>query len=95
MKKNKLFIAGLVTVFVALVSLTLVSSTWAKYTSNGLTPESYRFIGTTQVTGSAKYRTYFAKDPNYDTDATLNNVETFSKSTSLTRIDIFNSLITS
>ncbi len=51
--------------------------TWAKYTSNGLTPESYRFIGTTQVTGSAKYRTYFAKDPNYDTDATLNNVETF------------------
>lgn len=33
MRKNKLFIAGLVTVFVALVSLTLVSSTWAKYTS--------------------------------------------------------------
>ena len=34
MKKNKLFILGLVTVFVALVSLTLVSSTWAKYTTN-------------------------------------------------------------
>lgn len=34
MKRNKLFIAGLVTVFVALVSLTLVSSTWAKYTSS-------------------------------------------------------------
>ena len=33
MKRNKLFIAGLVTVFVALVSLTLVSSTWAKYTT--------------------------------------------------------------
>ena len=33
MRKNKFFIAGLVTVFVALVSLTLVSSTWAKYTS--------------------------------------------------------------
>lgn len=33
MKRNKLFIAGLVTVFVALCSLTLVSSTWAKYTS--------------------------------------------------------------
>lgn len=31
MKKNKLFIIGLVTVFVALLSLTLVSSTFAKY----------------------------------------------------------------
>lgn len=37
MKKNKLFIIGLVTVFVALLSLTLVSSTFAKYvtTSTG------------------------------------------------------------
>ena len=33
MKRNKLFIAGIVTVFVALLSLTLVSSTLAKYTS--------------------------------------------------------------
>lgn len=34
MKKNKFLIAGLVTVFVALVSLTLVSSTFAKYVSS-------------------------------------------------------------
>lgn len=33
MKKNRLFILGLVTVFVALVSLTLVSGTLAKYTT--------------------------------------------------------------
>ena len=33
MKKNRLFVLGLVTVFVALVSLTFVSSTWAKYTT--------------------------------------------------------------
>ncbi len=35
MKKNKFFIAGLVTVFVAIVTLTLVSTTFAKYTSTG------------------------------------------------------------
>lgn len=35
MKKNKLFIIGLVTVFVALLSLTLVSSTFAKYVTTG------------------------------------------------------------
>lgn len=34
MKKNRLFVLGLVTVFVALVSLTFVSSTWAKYTTS-------------------------------------------------------------
>ena len=42
MKRNKLFIAGLVTVFVALVSLTLVSSTWAKYTSNATGSDTAR-----------------------------------------------------
>lgn len=42
MKKNKLFIAGLVTVFVALCSLTLVSSTWAKYTSTATGSDSAR-----------------------------------------------------
>lgn len=42
MKKNKLFIAGLVTVFVALCSLTLVSSTWAKYTSSASGSDSAR-----------------------------------------------------
>ena len=33
MKKNRLFILGIFTVMVALVSLSLVSGTWAKYTS--------------------------------------------------------------
>ena len=42
MRKNKLFIAGLVTVFVALVSLTLVSSTWAKYTSTSTGSDTAR-----------------------------------------------------
>ncbi len=42
MKRNKLFIAGLVTVFLALVSLTLVSSTWAKYTSTATGSDSAR-----------------------------------------------------
>ncbi len=34
MKKNKVFFLGLITVFVAVLSLTLVSGTWAKYTSS-------------------------------------------------------------
>ncbi len=34
MKRNKLFILGLIFAFVAVLSLTLVSGTWAKYTSN-------------------------------------------------------------
>lgn len=42
MKKNKLFVLGLVTVFVALVSLTLVSSTWAKYTTSASGEDSAR-----------------------------------------------------
>lgn len=33
MKKNKIFALGLIVTFVALISLSLVSSTWAKYTS--------------------------------------------------------------
>lgn len=34
MRRNKLFILGLFFAFVAVLSLTLVSGTWAKYTSN-------------------------------------------------------------
>lgn len=34
MKKNRLFVLGLVTAFVGLISLSLVSGTWAKYTSS-------------------------------------------------------------
>lgn len=42
MKKNRLFVLGLVTVFVALVSLTFVSSTWAKYTTTASGSDSAR-----------------------------------------------------
>lgn len=42
MKRNKLFIAGIVTVFVALLSLTLVSSTLAKYTSKATGSDTAR-----------------------------------------------------
>ena len=34
MKKNKIFVLGLIVTFVAFISLSLVSSTWAKYTSS-------------------------------------------------------------
>ncbi|MCM1260711.1 MAG: hypothetical protein NC182_06235 [Prevotella sp.] len=34
MKKNKIFALGLIVTFVAFISLSLVSSTWAKYTSS-------------------------------------------------------------
>ena len=53
MKNNKLFIAGLITVFVALVSLTLVSNTWAKYTSSVTGTDTARF---------AKWSWSYAKD---------------------------------
>lgn len=33
MKRNKIFVLGLIAAFVAILSLTLVSGTWAKYTS--------------------------------------------------------------
>lgn len=42
MKKNRLFVLGLVTVFVALVSLTFVSSTWAKYTTQATGQDNAR-----------------------------------------------------
>ncbi len=65
MKKNKLFIAGLVTVFVALVSLTLVSSTWAKYTSTATGSDqarvakwAWQFNGTDIDLASAKSVTF-------------------------------------
>lgn len=52
MKKNRLFVLGLVTVFVALVSLTFVSSTWAKYTTTASGSDSARvaYWGFTQNT---------------------------------------------
>ena len=42
MKKNKLFLLGLFVVFAAVLSLSLVSNTLAKYTSNGSSSDSAR-----------------------------------------------------
>lgn len=42
-------------------------STWASYASKGLTSRQYRFVGGTAV-ATGLYRTYFAKDVNYDTN---------------------------
>lgn len=42
MKRNKIFVFGLVAAFVAILSLTLVSSTWAKYTSTVTGSDSAR-----------------------------------------------------
>ena len=42
MKRNKLFILGICTVMVALVSLSLVSGTWARYTSSVSASDSAR-----------------------------------------------------
>lgn len=42
MRKNKLFVLGIFTVMVALVSLSLVSNTWARYTSTVSDSDSAR-----------------------------------------------------
>lgn len=55
MKRNRLFILGIVTVLVALLSLTLVSGTFAKYTSQATGSDSARVakwsikVGTTEI----------------------------------------------
>lgn len=41
--------------------------TWKSYSSKGLTTSKYRFVGGAAV-ATDLYRTYFAKDVNYDTD---------------------------
>lgn len=42
---------------------------WMGYANEKCTTNPYRFVGHTQI-ASGLYRTYFAKDMNYDTDAT-------------------------
>lgn len=41
------------------------TTTWATYNNDS---KGYRFIGTSEVAAGAGYRTYWGKDPNYDTD---------------------------
>lgn len=67
MKKNKLFIIGLVTVFVALLSLTLVSSTFAKYVTTSTGTDTAR-VAKWGVSISAAGNEAFSKD--YSTDDT-------------------------
>lgn len=42
---------------------------WKSFSSKGLTPSKYRFVGGAAV-ATGLYRTYFAKDVNYDTNFT-------------------------
>lgn len=67
MKKNKFFIAGLLTVFVAIVTLTLVSTTFAKYTSTDNGTATAR-VAKWGVTVNAGTMDGFAKE--YVTDDT-------------------------
>lgn len=67
MKKNKLFIIGLVTVFVALLSLTLVSSTFAKYVTTRTGTDTAR-VAKWGVNISATGNEAFSKE--YSTDDT-------------------------
>lgn len=67
MKKNKLFIIGLVTVFVALLSLTLVSSTFAKYVTTDTGTDTAR-VAKWGVSITAAGNDAFSKE--YKTDDT-------------------------
>lgn len=77
MKKNKLFIIGLVTVFVALLSLTLVSSTFAKYTTTGNGTATARVAkwGFTEVTMNLEndlFKTVYVTDESENVKSTTN-----------------------
>lgn len=50
---------------------------WINYANENATAAKYRFVGGTAVAANL-YRTYFAKDVNYDTDATLSRASSYS-----------------
>lgn len=65
MKKNKLFLLGLFVVFAAVLSLSLVSNTFAKYVSTGHSEDSARVAKwgvTVVVTGDNAFAKQYAKD---------------------------------
>ena len=65
MKKNKLFLLGLFVVFAAVLSLSLVSNTLAKYTTSGTADDSARVAKwgvAVTVTGDNAFATEYAKD---------------------------------
>lgn len=64
MRKNRLFILGIFTVMVALVSLSLVSGTWAKYTSS---------VSGTDTATVAKWEVAYATDGQADVKGNVTN----------------------
>lgn len=77
MKKNRIFILGIVTMFVAILSLTLVSGTLARYTSSGKGSDSVQVAkwdvridteSLTSVTPSSHTFELFKVGANYDED---------------------------
>ena len=76
MKKNKFFMLGIITVFVAILSLTFVSSTFARYTSQVSGTDSARvaiwkwsFTEDVQGTQSSLATIDLFKTQVYDLDA--------------------------
>lgn len=66
MKKNRLFMLGIVAVFVGILSLTLVSSTFAKYTTSGNSANTTASVAKWGVQITANSDKLFEKE--YDTD---------------------------
>ena len=78
MRKNRLFILGIFTVMVALVSLSLVSGTWAKYTSTvsgtdtaKVAKWAWTYNGTA-LTASPSALTFNLLETRYDNDHASN-----------------------
>ena len=78
MRKNRLFILGIFTVMVALVSLSLVSGTWAKYTSTVSGSDSARVAKWEWTYNSADVLTSFEFDL-FNTTYTDSNVDVNGK----------------
>ena len=72
MKKQRFFMLGIITVLVAVLSLTFVSSTFAKYTTSGTATDSARVAkwGVTVAVNSAAFEKTYATD---DTTSSLAN----------------------
>lgn len=75
MKKNKFFMLGIVTVLVAVLSLTFVSSTFAKYTSSGSAEDTAR-VAKWGVTVSVSGNDAFKEEYDYEIGASSNTVVT-------------------
>lgn len=79
MKKNRLFMLGIVAVFVGILSLTLVSSTFAKYTTSGDYANTTASVAKWGVQITANSDNLFKKEYNID-DSNLKSSITSSVS---------------